>query len=136
MGLAGGDMMLPDFGGNTQNTREMLGGFWSKIPTESDGTTDRTAVDQARMQLLQQLLAAILNVGAFGTTTYDNLIQDGIDVYEDTDATVTDILAIASDISAITEAGSGEMFPGGIQDSAQPKLAKDIADVMFWDIIP
>ena len=43
-----------------------MGGFWSDISKTSTGAK-RSALDQARMQLLQQLLAAELNASAFGS---------------------------------------------------------------------
>ena len=55
----------------------MEGGFWSSIPKLYDGKTSRTSLDQARMQLVQQLIAAKLNVKAFGLTLDNpNLISD------------------------------------------------------------
>jgi hypothetical protein len=44
---------------------KLMGGFWSNIAKMSTGAK-RSALDQARMQLLQQLLAAELNASAFG----------------------------------------------------------------------
>src|SRR5439155_5227359 len=42
------------------------GGFWSDVSKKSTAVK-RTALDQARMQLLQQLLSAELNASAFGS---------------------------------------------------------------------
>jgi len=123
------------FDGITNNTIAMLGGFWSKIPRESDGTV-RDDVDKARMQLIQQLLAAMLNVGAFGTTSYDDLITDGIDAFNDDSISVTEIMDLASAISAVTFEGDEELIPGGVPDTAQPGKAKDIAEIDLWDDIP
>ena len=44
-----------------------MGGFWSNIAKTTTGAK-RSALDQARMQLLQQLLAAELNASAFGVS--------------------------------------------------------------------
>ena len=43
-----------------------MGAFWSGISKKSTGAK-RSNLDQARMQLLQQLIAAELNASAFGT---------------------------------------------------------------------
>src|SRR5262249_11969070 len=45
---------------------KLMGGFWSDVSKTSTGSK-RSALDQARMQLLQQLLAAELNASAFGS---------------------------------------------------------------------
>lgn len=47
-------------------TPKLEGGFWSSISSETD-REKRNKVDQARMQLAFQLLAAILNKEAFGS---------------------------------------------------------------------
>ncbi len=43
-----------------------MGAFWSDISKTSIGVK-RSALDQARMQLLQQMMAAELNASAFGS---------------------------------------------------------------------
>ncbi len=45
---------------------KLMGGFWSDVSKTSTGKK-RTAIEQSRMQLLQQLLAAELNASAFGS---------------------------------------------------------------------
>ena len=52
--------------GAPANNSSLMGGFWSSVSSKSAGGK-RTALDQARMQLLQQLLAAELNASAFGS---------------------------------------------------------------------
>src|SRR5262249_1029521 len=44
---------------------KIMGAFWSDVSKTSSGAK-RSALDQGRMQLLQQLIAAELNAGAFG----------------------------------------------------------------------
>src|SRR4029079_19324625 len=51
---------------NIDTTGKLMGGFWSSISKKSGGGA-RSALDQARMQLLQQLLSAELNASAFGS---------------------------------------------------------------------
>src|SRR5262249_39742764 len=48
---------------------QVMGGFWAQISQISSGNgknAKRSDLDQARMQMLQQYLAAVLNVHAFG----------------------------------------------------------------------
>src|SRR5205085_2797830 len=45
---------------------KVMGGFWSNIAKKSNGSK-RLSLDKARMQLLQQLLAAELNYSAFNS---------------------------------------------------------------------
>ena len=96
----------------TDDIPEVLGGFWSKIPRDT-GNDKRSADDQARMQLLQQLLAAILNQEAFGTDYSDgsggNFVTDAIAGF-DTLPKAT-ILQWAVDIASINENGSLEPLP-------------------------
>src|SRR5262249_18999596 len=44
----------------------LMGGFWANVANTST-KTKRTAIDHARMVLLQQYLAAVLNVHMFGS---------------------------------------------------------------------
>src|SRR5205085_8724587 len=53
-------------GRNIDTLAKLMGGFWSGISKTSTGAK-RSPLDQARMQLLQQLLAAELNASAFGS---------------------------------------------------------------------
>jgi hypothetical protein len=45
---------------------KLMGGFWSDV-SKTTTNAKRSALDPARMQLLQQLLAAELNASAFGS---------------------------------------------------------------------
>src|SRR5262249_43483149 len=51
---------------NINSLAILMGGFWSGISTTSTGAK-RSQLDQSRLQLLQQLLAAELNASAFGS---------------------------------------------------------------------
>jgi hypothetical protein len=46
---------------------QVLGGFWAGISQRVGLPKKRSELDQARMSMLQQYLAAVLNVHAFGT---------------------------------------------------------------------
>ena len=119
----------------TNDIPEVLGGFWSKIPRDTNNDK-RDPVDQARMQLLQQLLAAILNQEAFGTD-YNNLVSDAIANFASNDKAL--LLQLAGDIAFINE-GSGfgeQQLPGDfVKGTADPKNAKGMADKPEWDVLP
>jgi hypothetical protein len=111
---------------------DVMGGFWSNIAKETDGTK-RSKLDQARMQLAQQLLAAILNNQLFGSSPSGSI---SIDAAKDAFCTgdLAAVKAAASAMAAFNEGGdSGEFTPGG---SADAKDARAIADLQFWDDLP
>ena len=111
---------------------DVMGGFWSNIAKQTDGDK-RSKLDQARMQLAQQLLAAILNNQLFGSAPSGTIsIEDARDAFCTGDLAA--VKAAASAMAAFNEGGdSGEFTPGG---SADAKHAREIADLAFWDDLP
>ena len=110
----------------------VLGGFWSNISQKSTGQK-RTAIDQARMQLVQQLLAAILNNSVFGSVPSGSIsIQQAEDAYCGSD--INAIKAAASAMGAFNESGDNGVFTPGV--SANGKLAKSLADLAYWNSLP
>jgi hypothetical protein len=110
---------------------EVMGGFWSNIAKETDGTK-RSKLDQARMQLAQQLLAAILNNQLFGSAPWGVTIDQAKAAFCGTD--VNAIKAAASAMASFNESGdSGVFSPGG---SADAKAARAAADKAYWDDLP
>jgi hypothetical protein len=111
---------------------KVLGGFWSNIPKTSTGTK-RSGLDKARMQLAQQLLAAILNNAAFGSSPSGPIsIAQARDAYCGSD--IDAIKAAQAAMADFNESGdSGSFTPG---DSANGKDAKVSADIPFWDSLP
>ncbi len=111
---------------------QVMGGFWANIAKESD-SDKRSALDKARMQLLQQLLAAILNNQTFGSVPAGSIsIGDAIDAFCGTN--VKDIKDAMSAMAAFNESGDSGLFTPG--KSADPREARDIADIPFWDTLP
>jgi hypothetical protein len=110
-----------------------MGGFWSNIAKTSTGTK-RSGLDQARMQLLQQLLAAELNASAFGSVP-----SGGSSMFATWEAALcgTNMTAIKQALqqaaSFNTSGDSGLFTPG---TSADSQYARSIADFSFWDIWP
>ncbi len=112
---------------------KLMGGFWSSIAMTYDPKAKRSDLDQARMRLLQQLLAAMLNHQAFGSSP-----TGGISIAQaETALCGTDIDAInaaAAAMAAFNESGDTLDFTPG--QSANAKQARTIADLGFWDVLP
>jgi hypothetical protein len=110
---------------------QVLGGFWAGVSqTRSTGNKKRTALDQARLQFLQQYLAAVLNVHAFGTPIPGTSLADARAAYCGTN--IGAIQTQKSLLAAYNESGdTGEFTPGA---NATAKLSKSYADIAFWDI--
>ncbi|MBA3877352.1 MAG: hypothetical protein C0498_10505 [Anaerolinea sp.] len=110
---------------------QVMGGFWSNIAKTSTGAK-RIQIDQARMQLLQQLLASILNNQLFGSSPTGMTIDQAKAAY--CSGTIQQIKAAQSAMASFNESGDSGLFTPGA--SANPKDAKAIADYVFWDVLP
>lgn len=109
---------------------EVMGAFWSDISKTSTGAK-RSALDQARMQLLQQLIAAELNAGAFGASPGPNVFTTW-----ETALCGTDQKAIGGaqqQAGAFNSQGDSSTFTPGT--SADSKYARAVANTIFWNII-
>ena len=114
---------------NTLN--KLMGGFWSDISRTSTGAK-RSSTDQARMQLLQQLLAAELNASAFGSVPSSGSFAAWETAYCSGNA--NQIKTAQQQAASFNSAGdSGQFTPG---TSADSKYARAIADFAFWNILP
>jgi hypothetical protein len=124
----------PEFCGSDVGVPQMFGGFWANIARTSD-RDKRSALDQARMQLLQQLLAAMLNNEAFGSSPGLGALGDARAAFcaEDVDQ----ILMFAGLLDEFNNSGDDLPFPAGFEAGrADPKDARDVADIPFWDELP
>lgn len=120
---------------------KLMGGFWSDISRLSDGKTRRTLLDQARMQLVQQLLAAILNryllespelVVIGDKSSIDQMISGANDACKGDDRAL--ILSFVGVLGGYNKSGDGVQLPSGFTvGPADPKQASSIADKKFWD---
>ena len=110
---------------------QVMGGFWSNVAKTSGGTK-RSAIDQARMQLLQQLLAAILNNQLFGSSPSGVTIDQAKAAYCGNNLAA--IKTAKSAMASFNESGDSGLFTPGA--SADPKAARAIADYTFWDVLP
>jgi len=110
---------------------KLMGGFWSDISKTSTGAK-RSALDQAKMQLLQQLLAAELNASAFGSVP-----SSGSFAAWETALCGTNQNAIKSaqqQAASFNSAGDSSSFTPGT--SADSKTARSVANLNFWDVLP
>jgi hypothetical protein len=116
---------------------KVTGAFWSDVsktaPTATAPAVKRSALDQARMQLLQQLIAAELNASAFGSTPTGGLAK--INSWEaalcGTDQNA--IKKAQAEAAAFNTSGDSAKFTPGT--SADSKNARAISNLVFWNII-
>jgi hypothetical protein len=116
---------------NIDTLGKLMGGFWSDVSKTSTGGK-RSATDQARMQLLQQLLAAELNASAFGSVPSSGSFAQWEAAYCSGNA--NSIKTAQQQAASFNSAGdSGQFTPG---TSADSKNARAIADLVFWNVLP
>ena len=126
----------------------MEGGFWSSIakPT-APPRASRAPLDQARMQLIQQLLAAMLNVMMdqfvsgnlpFPDDPTDDgylpLINEAKTAYCGTN--IADILAKKDALDLFNTSGEETPLPPGVDPGADPKTSQAVANKVFWNSLP
>ncbi len=111
---------------------KLMGGFWSDVSKTSTGAK-RSALDQARMQLLQQLLAAELNASAFGTVPAGGIAKFAAWESALCGTNTTAIKNAQQEAASFNTSGDGAAFTPGT--SADSKYARAIADNPFWNII-
>jgi hypothetical protein len=120
-------------GKNINTVARLMGGFWSSIAKKTNGT-NRSALDQARMQLVQQLLGAILNHEVFDADD-GGTISTGISAY--CGSSRADMINAASALAGFNESGEYAPFPTGfVQGNANPQAAKSIANKAYWNVLP
>jgi hypothetical protein len=112
---------------------KLMGGFWSDVSKTSTGAK-RSSLDQARMQLLQQLLAAELNASAFGSVPAggSGVFATWESAYCGTNQTA--IQNAMQGAASFNNAGDSTTFTPGT--SADSKNARAIANYVFWDVLP
>jgi len=110
---------------------KLMGGFWSGVSNTSTGKK-RSALDQARMQLLQQLLSAELNSSAFGSAPGSGSFTAWESAYCGTNQNA--IQTALQQSASFNNSGDSSTFTPGT--SADSKNARAIATYTFWDILP
>src|SRR5262249_25588725 len=110
---------------------KLMGGFWSDISKTSSGKK-RSALDQARMQLLQQLLSGELNASAFGSLPASGSFAAWETAYCGTNQGAISTAHLQS--GSFNSFGDSSTFTPGT--SADSKYARAIANYAFWDSLP
>ncbi len=118
-------------GRDISNIGELMGGFWADI-AKTTTKAKRSSLDQARMQLMQQLLAAMLNVQAFGAND-GGLIALAKAAYCGTNRSL--ILTYVSQLDVFNSSGDNNSTTLDI-GKADPKTAKNTAVNTLWDNLP
>ena len=109
---------------------KLTGAFWSDISKLSTGKK-RSAVDHARMQLLQQLIAAELNAAAFGSAPTAGSFSAWEAALCGTNTNA--IKSAQQQAAAFDSLGDAATFTPGA--SADSKLGRSVANIPFWDVI-
>jgi len=113
---------------------KLMSAFWSNVAKTSAGAK-RSPLDQARMQLLQQLVAAILNNNAFGSSPTGPIsIQNARDAFAGTN--ITAIKNAMSAMAAFNEGGDSGVFTPGIAANAKDAKFAATQASTFWDLLP
>jgi hypothetical protein len=108
---------------------QLMGGFWANISQKTSGDPRRREdIDQARMQMLQQYLAAVLNVYQFGTPGVNLAAARTAYCGNDVNA----IRAQTSILGAYNESGDSVAFTPGV--AASPQLSRLQANLSWWDV--
>ncbi|MDO8473470.1 MAG: hypothetical protein Q7T05_06595, partial [Dehalococcoidia bacterium] len=113
---------------------QLFGAFYAGIPKTTAGSP-RSALDKARIQMLQQLVAAKLNAAAFGTSPSNLALISAADAAcGGTDAAL--ILSLAGKLDSYNNSGDAVPMPAGLpaQGSATPKTSQSYADLAFWNL--
>jgi hypothetical protein len=118
---------------STAGANQLLGGFYAPIAKTSTGGK-RNPSDQARIVLLQQLLAAKLNCAAFGCS----VATQSLIAQADTDYAAGNKGAMAADTSlldAFNNSGDANAIPSTLPATgkATPSSSKALANLAFWD---
>jgi len=123
---------------NPLTFNQVMGAFWSDVSKTSKGDK-RSALNQAKMQLLQQLMAAELNAAAFGS-----LPSGGVTTINNWESALcgsnlNDIKNAQQAAASFNSFGDSSAFTPGT--SADSKNARAIAaaggpptGIVFWDM--
>ena len=121
--------------GTLKTYGQIFGGFYAPI-AKMTTSTKRTPVDQARIQMLQQLLAAKLNCAAFGCSQVTkDLITASDAAYAAVPGSKNSIITLAGQLDAFNNSGDAYAIPAGLPATgkATPKASQAIADLAFWN---
>lgn len=136
----GGNMPIgssPHKGNITNNqsagNSQLFGAFYSSIPKKTNGS-NRADIDKARIQLLQQLVAAKLNCAAFSCgTSIQTLVTNADSAYAT--GTSSQMNTYAYQLNIYNNIGDSLPIPPslGPVGSATPATSQNYANKVFWD---
>ena len=106
-----------------------MGSFWSNIANTTTGAK-RSALGKARMQLLQQLTAALLNKYGLGADDQGK-IAAAITAY--CGASTTAITNATGVLSTWNQSGDTVPLTGPWQGAATTSKSKSQANLIYWD---
>ncbi len=112
---------------------QVFGGFYAPIAKTTSGAK-RIPVDQARVTMLQQLLAAKLNCAAFGcSSATQTLIANADAAYAAGNKAA--IMSLSAQLDAFNNSGDVNAIPAGLPATgkATPKDSQSLADKAFWN---
>jgi hypothetical protein len=114
---------------------QLFGGFYAPISKTTAGVK-RYPIDQARIQMLQQLLAAKLNCAGFGCSTATQDLIDNSDLAYKNETNKNLIISLAGQLDAFNNSGDNVAIPIslGPTGKATPKTSQGFADTVFWNI--
>jgi hypothetical protein len=114
---------------------QLFGGFYAPIAKTTTGTK-RTVVDQARIQMLQQLLAAKLNCAAFGCSGATLTLIANADAAYAAGANKATIISLAGQLDTFNNSGDAFAIPValGATGKATPKVSQSYANLVFWNL--
>jgi hypothetical protein len=121
----------------TAGASQLFGAFFSGISQKSTGKgkdAKRSDIDQARMQLLQQLVTAKLNCTAFGCTSSVGTLIAGADNAYRLGTSTASVRSYAGALDAYNNSGDTLIIntlpsPG----KATPQTSRSYANISFWD---
>ncbi|HSW90257.1 MAG TPA: hypothetical protein VLH19_05325 [Patescibacteria group bacterium] len=112
------------------DSAKIFGAFYAPIAKDTTGKK-RLPVDQTRVILLQQLVAAKLNCGVFGcSSSVHTLIAQADAAYASGDMSAMSTLT--GQLDAYNN--SGDTIIIGNAGSATPQTSKGLADLVFWNL--
>ncbi len=116
--------------GTVESIGKVFGAYYSSIPKKTDNKK-RLEIDQARMQLLQQLVTAKLNCAAFGCASNVQTMIAAADTAYASNSTSA-ILTSAGLLDAYNNSGD-TIVVSPAPGSATPNASIGLADKAFWN---
>jgi hypothetical protein len=114
---------------------QLFGGFYAPIAKTTTGAK-RTPVDQARIQMLQQLLGAKLNCAAFGCSSGTQTLIANADAAYAAGTNKNLINTLAGQLDAFNNSGDAYAIPASLPATgkATPKASQSLANLAFWNL--